>query len=174
MKTHPGIAARMFERLAADGESFHGTRFVFLAQCAGVGRVDFLQSEAAAAVYAVRAREPPRHLDDALEVEFVAGHGFAGKGTSAIRCRSRRKTRRTSPQRRPGLQPASTILPIGRCTEGDIVTRVQRRLRELGYAVDVDGQFGPNTEGGVLAFQRSVGLPDTGVVDNATWAALFA
>ncbi|MFC5287571.1 peptidoglycan-binding protein [Actinokineospora guangxiensis] len=36
----------------------------------------------------------------------------------------------------------------------------------------VDGLFGPITEGSVEYFQRREGLPETGVVDTATWDAL--
>ena len=36
----------------------------------------------------------------------------------------------------------------------------------------VDGDFGPMTERGVKAFQRSKQLPETGKVDAATWKAL--
>lgn len=36
----------------------------------------------------------------------------------------------------------------------------------------VDGKFGPLTEGSVEFFQRREGLPETGVVDDATWEAL--
>lgn len=36
----------------------------------------------------------------------------------------------------------------------------------------VDGKFGPLTEGSVELFQRREGLPETGVVDDATWEAL--
>lgn len=36
----------------------------------------------------------------------------------------------------------------------------------------VDGLFGPLTEGSVRFFQQREGLPDTGIVDDATWQAL--
>ncbi|HVK26070.1 MAG TPA: peptidoglycan-binding domain-containing protein [Actinokineospora sp.] len=36
----------------------------------------------------------------------------------------------------------------------------------------VDGLFGPLTEGSVKFFQQREGLPETGVVDDATWQAL--
>jgi peptidoglycan hydrolase-like protein with peptidoglycan-binding domain len=35
----------------------------------------------------------------------------------------------------------------------------------------IDGQFGPNTEESVEAFQAWAGVPVTGVVDDQTWAA---
>ncbi|MGH3859711.1 peptidoglycan-binding domain-containing protein [Actinokineospora sp.] len=36
----------------------------------------------------------------------------------------------------------------------------------------VDGLFGPLTEGSVRFFQQREGLPETGIVDDATWEAL--
>lgn len=36
----------------------------------------------------------------------------------------------------------------------------------------IDGKFGADTEAKVKAFQKSAGLPETGVVDGRTWAAL--
>lgn len=36
----------------------------------------------------------------------------------------------------------------------------------------VDGDFGPLTEGSVRLFQQREGLPETGIVDDATWGAL--
>ncbi|HEV2814074.1 MAG TPA: peptidoglycan-binding domain-containing protein, partial [Solirubrobacteraceae bacterium] len=51
---------------------------------------------------------------------------------------------------------------------GDAVAQVQRRL-----GVDDDGIFGPITERAVRRFQAAHGLEVTGVVDAATWAAIF-
>ena len=39
-------------------------------------------------------------------------------------------------------------------------------------AVAVDGVFGPGTEAAVKAWQASAGLPTSGRVDAATWAAM--
>src|SRR5262245_33533982 len=56
---------------------------------------------------------------------------------------------------------------------GDPVRQAQRGLRRTpDPALVVDGQFGPKTEASTKVFQQSVGLPATGVVDAATWAAL--
>ncbi len=41
-------------------------------------------------------------------------------------------------------------------------------------AVSVDGIYGPNTARSVSAFQQSEGLPQTGVVNQATWDALYS
>lgn len=41
-------------------------------------------------------------------------------------------------------------------------------------AEQVDGVFGPQTRDAVVAYQRMMGLPQTGVVDRATWNALVS
>ena len=40
--------------------------------------------------------------------------------------------------------------------------------------VPIDGVYGPETTSAVTAFQQGLGLPATGVVDRATWDAIFA
>ena len=54
-------------------------------------------------------------------------------------------------------------------TPREIVSAVQERLDNLGFWVpDYDGVFGSVTSQAVLAFQKSVGLPLTGTVDEYT------
>lgn len=59
------------------------------------------------------------------------------------------------------------------------VTRVQQRLVDLGFVPQaqrdnfVDGDFGPNTSNALADFQRSVNLPATGLMNDATGRALF-
>jgi hypothetical protein len=54
------------------------------------------------------------------------------------------------------------------------VVMIQRRLNELGYGpLAVDGYYGVQTEGAVIAFQTDRGLEVDGVVGPYTWAALF-
>lgn len=58
---------------------------------------------------------------------------------------------------------------------GRLVEELQRSLNARLPAeqqLGVDGEFGPGTAAGVRAFQKQVSLPETGVVDSATWAAL--
>lgn len=63
---------------------------------------------------------------------------------------------------------------------GAPVRRVQELLRTLSYAdraipfLVPDGIFGEPTLEGVMVFQRRMGLPITGSVDQATWEALLA
>jgi len=77
---------------------------------------------------------------------------------------------RTGPEGRR-VEPRS--LAAG--TAGRIVEDLQRTLNARLPEADrlgVDGEFGPATAAGVRAFQKQAGLPETGVVDTATWAAL--
>lgn len=56
---------------------------------------------------------------------------------------------------------------------GSAVAQLQTRLTELGFDPrGLDGSFGPGTAAAVSAFQTSVGLAPTGVVDLETLAAL--
>jgi peptidoglycan hydrolase-like protein with peptidoglycan-binding domain len=59
------------------------------------------------------------------------------------------------------------------------VLELQNMLRLISQAdgnlplVNPDGIFGPETEAAVIAFQREAGLPANGIVDFATWNAIF-
>ena len=58
-------------------------------------------------------------------------------------------------------------------SKGASVQAMQQRLRELGYQVGVDGNFGPGTAKAVIAFQQKKNLGSDGVVGPGTWAALW-
>lgn len=58
---------------------------------------------------------------------------------------------------------------------GRLVEALQRTLNARSKpspGLATDGDFGPNTERAVKAFQRQKELPDTGIIDEATWEAL--
>lgn len=56
---------------------------------------------------------------------------------------------------------------------GKQVAKIQAMLAELGFQVGaIDGDSGPNTRNALRAFQYSVNLPVTGVIDPATIDAL--
>lgn len=59
-------------------------------------------------------------------------------------------------------------------TKSKTVKEIQSLLNRAGFAVLVDGEFGPETKSAVRAFQRSKGLEDDGVVGPITMAALHA
>jgi D-alanyl-D-alanine carboxypeptidase (penicillin-binding protein 5/6) len=65
--------------------------------------------------------------------------------------------------------------PLAAGASGTIVEDLQRALNARlpeGRRLGVDGEFGPATAAGVTAFQKLASLPETGVVDARTWAAL--
>ena len=73
----------------------------------------------------------------------------------------------------PAPAPANAIvLPASNPSSGFTARSIQTRLVAHGAHIAIDGAFGPKTQAAVVAFQRSAGLPPTGVVDVATWAAL--
>lgn len=51
---------------------------------------------------------------------------------------------------------------------------LQSLLVSKGYSIAVDGDFGPNTQSAVRSYQAQVGLPATGIADQATWNSLKA
>ena len=52
------------------------------------------------------------------------------------------------------------------------VRPLQQLLRARNHPVAVDGNFGPNTEAAVKAFQQSRSLTADGIVGSATWPKL--
>jgi hypothetical protein len=61
-----------------------------------------------------------------------------------------------------------------RGSRGPEVSRIQARLKELGYyRGPIEGDLGGGTESAVKAFQRAVDLTADGVVGADTWARLF-
>ena len=63
----------------------------------------------------------------------------------------------------------TSLAEMARGDRGDEVAAVQRKLIDLGYLNDVaDGIFGKNTQNAVIAYQQAMGLPPTGIVDDAT------
>jgi peptidoglycan hydrolase-like protein with peptidoglycan-binding domain len=64
--------------------------------------------------------------------------------------------------------------PVERCEKGWHVTLVQMMLTHLGYGVDVDSYFGPQTERAVRDFQRGAGVEVDGLVGPDTFSALVA
>ena len=53
-------------------------------------------------------------------------------------------------------------------SKGDAVTALQKQLNTLGYAIAVDGDFGPGTEKAVLSLQGAFGYTTDGIVGPGT------
>ena len=73
-----------------------------------------------------------------------------------------------------GVAPAQARPVLGRGSQGDAVVQLQNMLRDLNFAVAIDGDFGPGTEVAVTRFQSENGLAADGIVGPQTWAALDA
>ena len=67
---------------------------------------------------------------------------------------------------------ANDTLPIEPCQKGSVVADIQKALVGFGYDITADGLYGQATADAVQSFQYVMGLPQTGVVDEATFAAL--
>jgi putative chitinase len=74
-----------------------------------------------------------------------------------------------------GAAPAGQTRPVlARGSQGDAVIQLQNLLRDLDFAVAVDGDFGPGTEVAVTRFQSESKLTADGIVGPQTWAAMDA
>ena len=85
-------------------------------------------------------------------------------------CQSRTTGKNTSSaSRSSGQYP---VLSQGKT--GAAVTRLQQRLRQLGYLnADATGTFGPMTRDAVIKFQRNYRIAANGIVNRQTWNALL-
>src|ERR1700758_1478590 len=87
----------------------------------------------------------------------------------ARRRRERRYLRGGVPM--PGTLSPWPVVAIG--LNGHPIKTLQYLLRARGHSVAVDGDFGPQTDAAVKAFQTSKGLTANGTVDSQTWGALI-
>ena len=62
--------------------------------------------------------------------------------------------------------------PVRLCQRGGAVVQVQAHLVRQGFAIDVDGYFGPSTEAAVREFQAAHALEADGLVGPLTWPVL--
>ncbi|WP_110514389.1 peptidoglycan-binding domain-containing protein [Herpetosiphon llansteffanensis] len=67
---------------------------------------------------------------------------------------------------------ARTWATVSNGNTGDNVYTVQAMLKQRGYSLTVDGDFGPGTLSAVKSFQSSKGLSADGVVGPNTWEQL--
>ena len=86
----------------------------------------------------------------------------------------------TAPAAKPKPKPAAVAVPafpgtVRRGSRGAAVRAVQSRLRARGWAITVDGDFGPRTEAVVEAFQlEKLGRRAVdGIAGPNTWRALW-
>lgn len=68
---------------------------------------------------------------------------------------------------------ADDFVPLKKGSKGYAVREIQTDLKDKGYlSGKVDGDFGKGTERAVISFQKDSGLPETGIVDEATYQKL--
>ena len=72
----------------------------------------------------------------------------------------------------PPPPPPTTWPSVSRGAYGEAVRSIQYFLSAHGISTGVDGDFGPQTESAVVAFQSTNGLASDGVVGPQTWPVL--
>lgn len=123
-----------------------------------------VQTQAAERLYAQRGAQPWPTCG-----RYLSGSANVSSSSSTHASRSTSRTSRyTSTSSRSGL--LGHWLVAERRAD---VRAVQSRLADKGYQLSVDGQYGPQTRGVVLRFQRSAGIAVDGVYGPQTKAALF-
>jgi spore germination cell wall hydrolase CwlJ-like protein len=73
----------------------------------------------------------------------------------------------------PSLGKRAYEWPQFGCEPGLRVAKVQQMLAGIGYAVEADGQFGEDTRGALIRFQKHEGLKPSGIADPATLNAMI-
>ena len=73
-----------------------------------------------------------------------------------------------------GHAPSYPGTPLRQGSQGTHIRTIQQRLKDLGYAITIDGNFGPGTREVIVAFQRKKNLLADGMVGPKTWAGLWA
>lgn len=118
-----------------------------------------------------------RGLDDELRALDWRGfaRGYNGPGqVSRYAAWLEREYARAQMSREGPADPAASLRPqaLTMGMEGEAVHALQKRLTELGYNVDADGDFGPETKFALQRFQHENGLASDGIAGPKTWAAL--
>lgn len=80
----------------------------------------------------------------------------------------------TPPKPTEVVYPAFAGTTLKKGSKGTQVRLLQQRLRERGWTISVDGDFGTGTDKVVKAFQKEKGLVVDGLVGKKTWDALWS
>lgn len=92
------------------------------------------------------------------------GLGFQVAGADAVK----RGLQARGQSGEQGFTGAKLTRVLSRGMEGPDVRYLQRRLSALGYAVSIDGKYGPATEKAVRELQQAFGYDVDGVFGEAT------
>ncbi|MEH1945105.1 MAG: peptidoglycan-binding protein [Nostoc sp.] len=114
------------------------------------------------------------------QAKRIPADGVVGTNTQRAlqrACQAKTSSRNTSSalgRRSPQQASPSGQYPVlSQGKTGAAVTRLQQRLRQLGYLnANPTGNFGPMTKDAVIAFQRKYRLSANGIVNRQTWNAL--
>ena len=108
---------------------------------------------------------------------FIVGYGYpsyAGKPATLVTPSVKVPAKRDLASKgRKGVAPPAFPGLMVRGRTGAGVRALQQRLRERGWKITVDGEFGPQTDRIVRAFQKDKGLVVDGEVGPQTWNALW-
>lgn len=141
-----------------------------------------VQTQAAERLYAERGSSPwphcGRYLSGSAAVSLSSTHvsrGYTRRPMTASSSAASSRYATASTSRFTGPYPASAgLLGAWLVSEHRAdVQAVQARLADKGYRLAVDGQYGLQTSGVVLRFQRNAGITADGVYGAQTKAALF-
>lgn len=123
------------------------------------------------------------HLDDELRAsppQFAAfarsynGSGFAANAYDVKLAAAWRKWSAVEAKANPAPRtlPELHYATLQMNSTGPEVRALQTRLKVLGYDLDGDGDYGPETLAAVVTFQKAHGLVSDGIVGPATMAAI--
>lgn len=73
---------------------------------------------------------------------------------------------------RVALSEGGNTIVLRRGSFGDAVMELQKLLKDKGYDITIDNDFGSATELAVMMFQKENGLVVDGIVGQNTWASL--
>ena len=103
---------------------------------------------------------------------FIVGYGYPSYAGSVAKTEAKTVAKPVALTAKGGAVPAFPgLLVRGRTGKG--VRALQQRLKDRGWKITVDGEFGPQTDRIVRAFQKDKGLTVDGEVGPRTWSALW-
>ncbi len=109
------------------------------------------------------------------QAKKIPADGVVGINTQTAlqrACQNRTSSRNSSSTLRSS--PVGGYPTLSKGKTGVSVTRLQQRLRQLGYFnANPTGNFGQITKDAVIAFQRSYRISANGIVNRQTWNALM-
>ncbi|MDR0396091.1 MAG: peptidoglycan-binding protein [Oscillospiraceae bacterium] len=108
-------------------------------------------------------------------MEFQSRNGLSADGKVGAATLSALSSSRAVAAKAPASSGAYAKLTLKKGDAGSEVTKMQQRLRELGYInFAADGKFGTGTRNGVVAFQKANSLSADGIAGPGTLTMLYS